>query len=158
MHYQCDTNNSAPQWTCMDFLESEVGLSCLASLALYKWPGIWVYMGLGYARVDMNETDKAASVSTWLMLTNACFFDCWRNRTQEKSYPREIVPKLNGYDFSGEIVPWVRFLQRYRTQGTISPEISYPKNEILTRYFFFLYIYTFNIRFAVLKLLGGGGG
>ena len=31
----------------------------------------------------------------------------------EKSYPR---------------VPWVRFHQRYRTQGTISPEISYPGN------------------------------
>ena len=53
--------------------------------------------------------------------------DCWRNRTQEKSYPREIVPKLNGYDFSGEIVPiqvgydfsWVRFLL-----GTISPDTS----------------------------------
>ena len=60
-------------------------------------------------------------------------FDCWRNRTQEKSYPREIVPKLNGYDFSGEIVPRVRFNQRYRTQGTISPEISYPDKEILIR-------------------------
>ena len=58
MHCHCDTNNSAPQWTCMDFLESEVGLSCLASLALYKWPGICVYMGLGYTRVDMNETDN----------------------------------------------------------------------------------------------------
>ena len=56
-----------------------------------------------------------------------------RNRTQEKSYPnwmgtispeksypfksypREIVPKLNGYDFTRDIVPRVRFLQRYRT-------------------------------------------
>ena len=54
-----------------------------------------------------------------------------RNRTQEKSYPREIVPNLNGYDFSGEIVPWVRFHQRYRTKGTISPEISYPIFTIL---------------------------
>ena len=44
--------------------------------------------------------------------------DCWRNRTQEKSYPREIVPKLNGYDFTRDIVPRVRFLQRYRTLGT----------------------------------------
>ena len=31
-----------------------------------------------------------------------------------------------GYDISGEIVPWVRYLQRNRTQGTISPEKSYP--------------------------------
>ena len=43
---------------------------------------------------------------------------------QEKLYPgeivpREIVPNLNGYDFSGDIVPWVPFHQRYRTQGTI---------------------------------------
>ena len=41
--------------------------------------------------------------------------DCWRNRTQEKSYPREIVPV---YDFTRDIVPRVRFLQRYRTLGT----------------------------------------
>ena len=46
----------------------------------------------------------------------------------------EIVPRRNRtqiewYDFSGEIVLWVRFHQRYRTQGTISPEISYPDKE-----------------------------
>ena len=48
----------------------------------------------------------------------------------EKSYPGEIVPKRNRTQ-----IEWVRFHQRYRTQGTISPEISYPGNEILTRYF-----------------------
>ena len=34
----------------------------------------------------------------------------------------------SGYDISGEIVPWVRYLRRNRTQGTISPEKSYPFN------------------------------
>ena len=33
-----------------------------------------------------------------------------------------------GYDISGEIVPWVRYLGWNRTQGTISPEKSYPFN------------------------------
>ena len=33
-----------------------------------------------------------------------------------------------GYDISGEIVPWVRYLWLNRTQGTISPEKSYPVN------------------------------
>ena len=63
----------------------------------------------------------AARQKTRIVRRQCSWPDCWRNRTQEKSYPREIVPKLNGYDFSGE--PWVRFLQRYRTLGTISPEI-----------------------------------
>ena len=83
---------------------------------------------------------KRKNVRPLLVCSNNCIcqlksqqYDCWRNRTQEKSYPREIVPKLNGYDFSGEIVPWVRLHQRYRTQGTISPEISYPDKEILIR-------------------------
>ena len=64
-------------------------------------------------------------------VSDECTVGVSRNRTQEKSYPREIVPNLNGYDFSGEIIPWVRFLWRYRTQGTISPEISYPIFTIL---------------------------
>ena len=74
--------------------------------------------------------------------------DCWRNRTQEKSYPREIVPKLNGYEFSGEIVPWVRFLQRYRTQGTISPEITYPgwERNFITIFSFMNWYYQYSFR------------
>ena len=43
-----------------------------------------------------------------------------RNRTQEKSYPTwmgtiSLEKSYPGYDFSGDIVPRVRFLQRYRT-------------------------------------------
>ena len=51
-------------------------------------------------------------------------------RWQEKSYPGEIVPKRNRTQLE-----WVRFHQRYRTQGTISPEISY----LFVRYNFDVY-------------------
>ena len=69
-----------------------------------------------------------------------------RNRTQEKSYPNWMgtisLEKSNpGYDFSRDIVPKVRFIQRYRTLRL--------KN--FNKYFL---IYSVNTRFSVLKLLG----
>ena len=66
-----------------------------------------------------------------------------RNRTQEKSYPNwmgtiSLEKSYLGYDFSRDIVPKVRFLQRVRTLR-------------LKKFNTFL-IYTVNIRFSVLHL------
>ena len=58
---------------------------------------------------------------------------------QEKSYPREIVPNFNGYNFTRDIVPRVRFLQRYRT--------------LILQYYFDIYCTVEKYTYALFKFI-----